>query len=183
MGRFFSARQISGYFFLIGNVSLFLFQSGTPSPLHMTASIMLTLCSVFLVLSDRDARWLYATGGFIVAAYALIAFAAAGEGRAMQIVGTIFPAINGLLLIRSATQAAHPQRFKSPLPILKPLETVDRYPVAAAGLIQLPGTIMICLGAIQSDNATLGFASSMWIIAALCMVPSDPDLRKKFAAK
>lgn len=181
MGRFFSARQISGYFFLIGNISLFLFQSATPSPLHMTASIMLTLCSVFLVLSDRDARWLYATGGFIVVAYALIAGAAGGDGRVMQIIGTIFPAINGLLLIRSAWQVRHPKRFQSRSPLLKPLEIIDRYPVAAAGIIQLPGTIMICFGAFTSGDPTLGFASSLWILAALCMVPSDPDLRRKRA--
>jgi len=170
------ARQISGYLFFTGNAALLVFNYESLNLSQMAASLMLMLCSVLLIFSNRNIRWLYACGALIVTAYALIAHAADGDGRIMQIIGVILPMANGLLLIRSAWQADFKTRFTSHSLWTKPLALIDAYPVAGAGLIQIPGTGLICAGAVLSGDWTLAFSACMWILAALFMAWSDPAL-------
>lgn len=171
------ARQLSGYIFLLGNASLLVLNFYEMDMYHLTSSILLISCSVFLVLSSKAPKWLYVCGVLVISAYLLIAIAAEGEGRWVQISGTILPIIHALLLMRTAWQDGKKQaRFIAKTALGKPLQLIDKYPLAGAGLIEAPGTAMICIGAVMSAEWDLAFAAFLWVVGSLTMAWSDPRL-------
>jgi hypothetical protein len=174
-----NARSLSGWLFMIGNVSLLALNIWHMDALQLVSSILLILCSFTLILSNKDIRWFYIGGALVMTAYGLIALSAQGDGKALQIAGTILPMIHALLLFRTAWQGNNPSRFIAKNKLGKPLELVDRYPLASAGLIEFPGLAFICLGSLMSQDWDLAFSSGLWVMGALFMAWSDPALEAK----
>ena len=200
----FNLRSAAGITFLVGDLVLAFGGAVNESWAHALSGSLLVAASICLTLSSKNPKWLYGTGGNVIASQALIAWAAEGSGQMTQRLGTIAPILNALLLIRGARHEVKGdgKRFKSkitlsrpfkiftkPLEVfIKPLEIIDRYPILSGASIELPGAIAISTGAAMSGNTPLAIAAALWVVGLGLIAGSDPNakrasLKLKYQAK
>lgn len=169
-------RAWAGILFLSGNLILFITAAYFGMPVALSGLLM-AACSISLIFSAKNPLWLMAAGVFLLAGQCLIGLLADGDGAYMQRLGVILPIMQGLLLFRGGWQARTGKIFSATSIFAKPFELIDRYPLASAGLIEAPGTFLICLGAIVSHNIPLAIAAALWTIANGFLIASDPLLK------
>ncbi|MBL8637090.1 MAG: hypothetical protein JNN09_01150 [Alphaproteobacteria bacterium] len=148
--------------------------------LQLYASSLMMLCSASLFLSHYSPKWLFASGGTLIAGQTLIAFSAQGVGESISHLGAIPPILQGGLLIRAGWQSLSESRFSSNSKLTKAFEIIDRYPLASAGLIEAPGTAAIAVGAFLNKDFDLALSATGWTLGNLCLAASDPALQAKF---
>ncbi|HRK97421.1 MAG: hypothetical protein KDJ26_03870 [Alphaproteobacteria bacterium] len=179
----FNFRTAASTIFISSNAYLFSQNITDMGSLQLYASCLMMTCSASLFLSHQNPKWLFVSGGALIAGQTLIALSAQGIGEMISYLGAIPPILQGSLLLRAAWQSVSDTRFKSNSKITKIFEIIDRYPLASAGLIEAPGTAAIAVGAFMNNDFDLATSATGWTIANLCLAASDPALQAKFMPK
>ena len=174
-------RQASGWLFLISNA--FLFTSNLTMPnmnlLQFLAAILFITCSLSLILSAYDYRFLFWGGITIIIAYGLTSVSANADAPGIEYFGIITGLIAGLLILRAAFQRHTGRQFNLP----GFLNWLDRYPLASAGAIEGSGCVLISIGAAEAEDIRLFITAILWTLAHVMLVISDEYLRCAFEAR
>jgi hypothetical protein len=172
-------RKISGILFLTGHITLFMTNTIETNWLQLIASILFMSCSVSLILSAKNHRWLFYAGLVVILGYIFTIISKTGDGSVIQYIGLIGGIIGGLLIFRSAFQRETGQQFKLP----DMINFIDKYPLASAGLIEGVCCLLISIGALINNDYRLALCSFIWMIAQGFLAASDEFIRKKFNHK
>jgi hypothetical protein len=171
------SRQASGWLFLGANILLFITNLANTNLLQFTAAILFMSCSISVILSARDYRWLFWGGAAVIIAYGLASISVAPGKPGIEYLGILTGAISGLLILRGAFQRHTGRQFNLP----RLLRLLDRYPLASAGAIEGTGCVLITIGALAAGDIRLFFAALLWTLAHILLMISDEYLRTAFS--
>ncbi len=180
LNDYFNKRALAGYVFISGNLTLLAGTMESDSVSWnvskvMTSALLLTASAIYPLTQKRPGLFA-AAGGCVITAQGIIAATARGAGKAVQQMGTILPALQGILMIRKAWNSRRGNvHYKTDNTILKPLEYVDRRPILTGALIEGPGVATIAVGAALSRDWVLCAAASQWVLANVFLGASDID--------
>jgi len=167
-------RKSAGLTFIAGNLNLLAFGGD----LTVSGALLLAT-SASLFASAKNPKWLYAAGGSMITAWGIIGLNSNGDGAFLQTIAPAFAFAQGALLMRAGynlTTDNAPISFNGILG--KVFNKIDKYTLASAGAIELPGTLLATGAAVLSDNIPLMISAGLWSIANGLLIASDPALRK-----
>jgi hypothetical protein len=169
------SRRISGMIFLSANAFLLITNFQNTNTLQFCASILFLSCSVALILSANNHRWLF-WGGFAVAiAYIMTALSNEGSGDILAHISIIFGVFAGALIFRGGLQRETGKQIE----LMKPFDILDKYPLAMAGFIEGACCVLLFISSILLSDMRLFLASGLWTIAHGFLIYSDEYLREK----
>jgi hypothetical protein len=172
-------RRAAGTLFLGSNINLLAWNLDGANTVQLAAAACMAACSVGIMLSATRPKWLMFSGSSLIAGQTLIGVSAQGPGALITQMGVVPPILQGALLVRAGWQSVSKQTYKAKGFLTKPFEIIDRYPLAAAGIIEAPGTAAIAVGAALSHDWDLAATATGWTVANICLAASDPGIRIK----
>lgn len=172
-------RKLAGSLFLLGNLNLLFWNLSGANGFQLVGSIFMSTCSVGIALSSRNPRWLLVSGTALMTGQSLVGISAQGAGAWLTRLGVVPPVLQGALLFRAGWQSVSGKRFEAKNIFQRPLELIDRYPLAAAGAIEAPGTAAIAIGAFLSRDLDLALSATLWTVANVSLFFSDSTLRAR----
>ncbi|MEM9469665.1 MAG: hypothetical protein AAF988_05840 [Pseudomonadota bacterium] len=143
--------------------------------IQLIAGLLFASCSVSLILSAKQHRWLFYSGFALLVAYVLVSFSGNNESHVLQKFGSIAGIIGGSLTLRAAFQRETGKQFNLPYPF----NLIDKYPLASAGLLEGSFCLIMVIGAFLSFDIRLGIIASIWVIAHSCLFLSDEYVRER----
>ena len=170
-------RRLSGALFLAANIIFVAINFAQTRGANLIVAILFMTCSVAIILSARQHRWLFYAGLGSIVAYALLCTSASGPGRLAQYGGAAIGVFIGVLTLRSALQAETGKQYNLPFP----LSLLDTYPLAASSTIGVIANGSIAVGAAMSNDWGLFCFSGLCTIAHGFIIASDIPLRHYLA--
>ena len=168
-------RRISGLLFLFANFFLLVSNFQQTNMMQFVASLIFISCSIALILSANNHRWLFWGGLAVAVAYIITALSGVGSGELFSKISIIFGVFAGALIFRAGLQRETGKQF----PLMNPFDLLDKYPLASAGIIEGSCCILLFTGAAFNDDIRLMIASGTWTIAHGFLIASDEYLRER----
>lgn len=167
-------RRTAGLIFLAGNIFLFISNVSNTNWYQLSAGLLFTTCSISLILSARHHRFLFYSAFSVLVACLLVSVSSPGNGQILTYLSGIAGFAGGFLTLRAALQRETHKQYS--LPYF--LSGLDKYPIAASGLIQGPCFLATGIGAAINSDDRLMIVSFLWVAGYLCLIFSDEYLRQ-----
>lgn len=171
-------RKLSGILFLTGNISLSILNISDTNWYQFWAGIIFTTCSISLILSSHNHRWLFYAGIASLVACTLTSISSEGQGEILTYTSAFAGIAAAFLSIRAALQRETNKQYKLP----KPIDILDKYPLAMAGFIEGGCFLMTAIGATINHDYRLASMTYLWVVAYIFLIFSDEYLRPKIDA-
>ncbi len=166
-------RKIAGYLFLAANISLFVWNFSNTNWYQLLSGLFLASCSIALILSAKNHRWLFYCGFSLMTGSILASIS--NEGNQFTYSAVMVGIVIGLLDFRAGWQRETKKQYALPYP----LSAIDRYPLTAASVIEMIFCVLLAIGSVLNEDFRLLTICFIWIIAHMFLIASDEFLRER----
>ena len=166
-------RRYAGTLFLIGNITALLTNLIDTNWYQLWSGLLFVTCSISLILSSHHHRWLFYCGISTFVACMLIAVSSPGDGQILTYLSGLAGFTGAFLTLRAAFQRETHKQYTLPFP----LGLIDKYPMAASGIIEGTCFFATAIGALINSDYRLAIVSFIYVTGYVCLIASDEYLR------
>ncbi|HPO14922.1 MAG TPA: hypothetical protein PLI09_15880 [Candidatus Hydrogenedentes bacterium] len=172
-------RRCAGTVFLIGNITALLTNLVDTNWYQLWSGLLFVTCSISLILSSHHHRWLFYCGISTFFACMLIAVSSPGDGQILTYLSGLAGFTGAFLTLRAAFQRETHKQYKLPAT----LSLIDKYPMAASGIIEGTCFFITTIGALINSDYRLAIVSFIYVAGYGCLILSDEYFRKALSLR